>query len=48
MAVNVEKQSIESHENVQNLAYWVCLTIKNETNYQYLDNYCTGKWNYYS
>ena len=30
MAVNVEQISIESHENVQNLAYWVCLPSKNE------------------
>ena len=30
LAVNVEKLSIESHENVQNSAYWVCLPSKNE------------------
>ena len=30
LAVNVEKLSIESHENAQHLADWVCLPSKNE------------------
>ena len=46
MAVNVEKESIESHENVQHFAYLVCLPSKNESiNDQYLDVYYTGKLN---
>ena len=31
VAINVEKLSIESHEYVHNLAYWVCLPSKNES-----------------
>ena len=42
MAVNSEKLAIESHENVQSLAYWVC------QNDQYLDVFGTQKRNYYS
>ena len=30
LAGNVKKLSNESHENVQNLANWVCLPSKNE------------------
>ena len=44
LAVNFEKQSIESHANVQHLAYWVCLPSKEiSINKKYLDVYCTGK-----
>ena len=30
LAVNVEQPLIGNHDNVHNLAYWVCLTSKNE------------------
>ena len=30
LAVNNERQSIESHEHVHNLAYWLCLPSKIE------------------
>ena len=45
LAEKNEKLSIESHENAQNVAYWVCLPSKNEAfiNNQYLDVYGTGK-----
>ena len=47
MAENVEKPSVESHENVKNLAYWVCLPSKKwSINDQYVDVYSTGKGNY--
>ena len=45
MALNVKKLSIESHENVQNVAYRVCLPSRNDQDFK-VYVYGTGKWNY--